>query len=380
MIGLACIGHVVFWVGFVNRTHACGWNHRVVDALTATSAVMLVAPPLAAAWLYWSGGWPALQQSMLLSAYAWVMAPLAVFAAVHQVWLAVHPERRTVHKQVQAKRLDFLPELGLEIARPVPRMFLRIPGNQALQLSVEEMSLALPRLPAGLAGLKIALLADLHISGRFGVELYKRAMDQAAASRPDLVVLAGDLIEKDHCLPWVNETYGKLSAPLGVYYVLGNHDKKADHPGIRAALDALGFVDVSRQAVRLDHHGESIEIVGNELPWFGPPTTFSDQPASLRLVVAHNPDQFGWAVAHDADLILAGHNHGGQVRFPPIGPVLTPSLHGTRYACGTFRRGDTVMHVTRGAGSLAPFRFFCPPELTLITLQQQTSLSGAMPV
>ncbi|TWT37516.1 phosphodiesterase YaeI [Posidoniimonas corsicana] len=374
---LALVGHVVFWVGFVNRTHACGWNHRVVDALTMISAVALAGVPLWAAWLWAAGGWPAVRQSTALAAYAWVMAPLTVLSIVHQVWLRLHPERRTVSKSVTAERIDFRPELGLGIANPVPRAFCRLPGNQVLTLSVERLTLGLPRLPGELAGLKIALLADLHMSGRFGIELYQKIIEQANAWRPDLVILAGDLVEKDHCTPWVADTYGRLTAPLGVHYVLGNHDKKCDHAAVRRALDAVGAVDVSRQAAQVEHNNHVIQIAGNELPWFGPPAEFTDPGANadpdLRLVVAHNPDQFGWAVERGADLMLAGHNHGGQVQFPPLGPVLTPSLHGTRYACGTFRRGDTIMHVTRGTGSLAPFRYFCPPELTLITLEQPSS-------
>ena len=66
--------------------------------------------------------------------------------------------------------------------------------------------------------------------------------------------------------------------------------------------------------------------------------------------------------------MLAGHNHGGQVRLPLVGAILAPSLSGTRYACGTFRRGNTVLHVSRGTGSLTPFRWNCPPEIALLVL------------
>jgi predicted MPP superfamily phosphohydrolase len=66
--------------------------------------------------------------------------------------------------------------------------------------------------------------------------------------------------------------------------------------------------------------------------------------------------------------MLAGHNHGGQVRLPLLGAILAPSLSGTRYASGAFRRDNTVLHVCRGSGSLTPFRWNCPPEIALLHL------------
>ena len=142
----------------------------------------------------------------------------------------------------------------------------------------------------------------------------------------------------------------------GVYYVLGNHDLRVDHRQLVQKLNELGLIHVGgtwREAVVRD---TPIVIAGNELPWFGtaphtagmPPRDANDLP--LRILLAHTPDQFGWARLHDFDLILAGHNHGGQVCLPVIGPILAPSLSGVRYAGGTFRRENTVLHVSRGTG------------------------------
>ena len=96
----------------------------------------------------------------------------------------------------------------------------------------------------------------------------------------------------------------------------------------------------------------------------------------LRFLLAHGPDQFAWAQQNDFDLVLVGHNHGGQVRLPLLGAILAPSLSGTRYAGGVFRRGNTVMHVSRGTGSHTPLRWNCPPEVALLTLSQGHSGSA----
>jgi predicted MPP superfamily phosphohydrolase len=121
-----------------------------------------------------------------------------------------------------------------------------------------------------------------------------------------------------------------------------------------------------------------IILAGNELPWYRPAAPLRDCPPRdadglpLRIALAHSPDQFGWAQQHDVDLMLAGHNHGGQVRLPVVGPILAPSLHGVRYAAGAYWAGNTVMHVSRGTSSLTPVRFNCPPEIAMLNLGSWT--------
>jgi predicted MPP superfamily phosphohydrolase len=88
----------------------------------------------------------------------------------------------------------------------------------------------------------------------------------------------------------------------------------------------------------------------------------------LRILLSHSPDQLEWARRHDFDLVLAGHTHGGQIRFPLIGPIIAPSRFGGRYACGVFCEPPTLMHVSRGVSSMFPVRLRCPPELAKLTL------------
>ncbi|MFP6613093.1 MAG: metallophosphoesterase, partial [Pirellulales bacterium] len=119
-------------------------------------------------------------------------------------------------------------------------------------------------------------------------------------------------------------------------------------------------------------------LAGNELPWFPPAADMStansrgDDSQLLRIVLAHSPDQFVWARQHDADLMLAGHTHGGQIRLPVIGAIVSPSRYGTRYACGAFFEPPTVMHVSRGISGTVPVRHNCPPELTKLVLVNPT--------
>ena len=82
----------------------------------------------------------------------------------------------------------------------------------------------------------------------------------------------------------------------------------------------------------------------------------------------HSPDQIAWARDHDADLVLAGHTHGGQICFPILGAVACPSIHGTRYTDGVYREGTTVLHVNRGLSGRTLLRWLCPPEISLLEL------------
>jgi len=109
-------------------------------------------------------------------------------------------------------------------------------------------------------------------------------------------------------------------------------------------------------------------LIGNEHPWFKRPELETDN-SELRLLLSHSPDQIWWARKHGVTLMLAGHTHGGQGRLPLAGPILGPSLHGSRFASGDFYLPPTTMHVTRGLCGTHLIRINCRPELSLLTLR-----------
>ncbi len=114
----------------------------------------------------------------------------------------------------------------------------------------------------------------------------------------------------------------------------------------------------------------TIALGGTSAPW-GPSLSPEGRPdADATIVLSHAPDEFprlaSWGVV---DLVLAGHNHGGQIRVPGLGPLVMPSRYGLRYDQGFFRRGRTLMEVTRGVGGKHPLRYGCPPEIVRLTLR-----------
>ena len=102
---------------------------------------------------------------------------------------------------------------------------------------------------------------------------------------------------------------------------------------------------------------------------------FAEQRPDFRLLLSHTPDYFGWAREQKVDLMLAGHNHGGQIVLPVVGPVFAPSRYGVRYASGAFWSEPTLLYVSRGLGGRHPIRLNCPPELTRIVLEPQAGPS-----
>ena len=157
---------------------------------------------------------------------------------------------------------------------------------------------------------------------------------------PEIVALTGDLLDKTQCIDWVPETLGRLKARYGVYYLFGNHDLRVDWQRLRRVMDDCGLVYLGGRWKVIEVRGQPVLLAGNELPWFKPAADLSACPprsgVPFRLLLAHSPDQLPWARKGDGDLLLAGHNHGGQIRLPLIGPVFSPSRYGVQYASGLF--------------------------------------------
>jgi len=250
---------------------------------------------------------------------------------------------------------------------------LHLPGNESLMCEQVDIGIRLARLPRHIEGMTIVHLSDLHFTGKIGLDYYRQAMEHTNSLQPDLIFVTGDIVDRNDCVDDAARILSGLRARHGVFFVLGNHDLRADPSAVRMALSEAGLTDVGGRVVRLSLDGVTLLIGGNELPWLGPAPDFAaaangDGWTALRFLLAHTPDQFSWAVRQRVDLMLAGHTHGGQICFPWLGPIIAPSARGVRYAHGLHYREPTAMYVTRGLAGEFPVRYFCPPELTRIVL------------
>jgi predicted MPP superfamily phosphohydrolase len=380
---LALFGHAALWIGAINRIHAIGASRWLIRILTWSCRLMLIGLPLLAIGHWWFSGKPIdiwLSDAIDDRTLRFYLAPCSVVALVtiwlwierrHDVWRGAAAEKN--HTEV----LDIAAKLG---CRPVSgvraKMLLRVPRNQVFQLAVRQKQLRLPRLPIELDGLSIAHFSDLHITGRIGIDYFHEVVDRIESLRADLIAVTGDVIDEIEHIDWLGETLGRLTAPLGAYFVLGNHDQFSGQAMVvRQALCEAGLTDLGGRWQSVDSAGGELILAGNERPWFPLTAQMSqlppkqEKPSQLRVLLAHSPDQFGWARRRDFDLVLAGHTHGGQICVPVIGPIHCPSLHGVKYASGLFFEPPTLMHVSRGVSSELPIRLNCRPEVTKLVLR-----------
>lgn len=369
----ALLGHTVLWVSLVNRIHSRGVKRWIVDGATLAFVSAWAVIPLAYLMaISGAGSLTAAAENAGAAAtgYAWLAVAVLAVGTLARVVFALHPERRGVARQIDSTPIATPTDEPL--LTPAAGFWARLPGNQVVSPRLVTEELFIPRLPRELDGLRVAHLSDLHMSGRVAKRFFEAVIDATLAAEPDLIALTGDLVEYQPQHAWLEDTLLRLSAPEGVWFVRGNHDAKHDHRAMIETLEAGGLVYAGGRAIDRQVSGRVVRFVGNEVPWYRPPGDPAvDERAGDRFVLclAHGPDQFRWAERSGVDLMLAGHNHGGQVRVPGLGAVVTPSIHGTRYNGGAFRRVRTVMHVTRGVGSLEPVRYHCPPEVAMLVLR-----------
>jgi len=227
---------------------------------------------------------------------------------------------------------------------------------------------------AGLEGLTIAFLSDLHAGHLMGeadlAELFDRVMER----RPDLVLLGGDLIDHDPEEALIyGRTLARLVPPLGVFAVPGNHEyhREGGFALWRRTLEAAGVTVLLNRGVAVTRNGARLWLGGIDNLGRGT----ADVPAALEgrrqgepaVLISHEPDAFDEAAAAGVDVTLSGHTHGGQIVV--FGRTL---VHHTQFGWwrGRYERDGAVLYVGRGVGySMLPIRIGAPAEIPLITLR-----------
>ena len=400
LAALALAGHFFFWIGAVNRVHAIAKRRSVLDAFDAFWYCVLFGMPALLAWHYVfpdslvratdAGPWrflstlppapnPPPAGPIDWALYLYACGCLASAAVAIPCWARQRLFRRMSPALLDRRttRIDLTEAAGrLSTGNWAIRLMASLPGNQVCSLDVEEKTVRVPRLDRRLDGLKIVHISDLHLSDRLGPAFYDRVVDEVNRADADLVAVTGDILERPDCLAWAPDVLGRIAGRCGTYFVLGNHDHRAGPiPQVRATLTGAGLVDLGGAHLKLSVRDCPVLLVGNEWPWGSPrpavpvAESANTTPRPLRVLLAHTPDEIGWARSHGFDLMLAGHTHGGQIRPPLLGPTICPSRFGVRYISGVFFEPPTLLHVTRGVSGTRPLRFNCPPEVSVLTLR-----------
>ncbi len=260
-------------------------------------------------------------------------------------------------------------------------------AEAAFALTITGYRPVLPNWPTG-QRLTIAVIADLHAGGpNMGIGRVRQVVDTANSLGCDLIVLLGDYLASHSFMTegvshaaWAGEL-GRLTAPLGVYAILGNHDWWTDVGDIRNALAAVKIPLLENRALPLGQNGRRFWLagLGDQLAHPNGRGGFrgvDDLPGTLAqvrgnepvILLAHEPDIFT-QVSDRVAITLAGHTHGGQIRIPFIWPSFVPSAYGARFAYGHIVETNRHMIVSGGIGtSKVPLRNGVPPEILRVEL------------
>ncbi len=375
MLTLAA-GNTELLVSFVNRTHGlkinCGWLRHIRHihdlALLLFPVLFFVFVGLRGPGLIWGGSWSDLSIWWKIYVALCACGVAGLVNSMIRWWCHRNPKCVT---STSSTVVDIVEQLQSRPLMDGPFFWMtRFPLNEIFQVEYSEKDVVLPRLPREWDGLTVLHLSDFHFIGTVTKPFFERALTIAMEKSADLVVFTGDLLDDPKLIEWFPDTLGQLDATLGRFYVLGNHDWEIDPPRTRNALDELGWTDVGGKTTSLQHANSELVIGGSECPWMGNPPDFSaDNVDTFRILLSHTPDNFNWAIQQGVDLILSGHNHGGQVVLPVVGPVYAPSIHGVRYAGGAFWQSSTFLHVNRGLSGRYPLRWRCFPEISRLVLR-----------
>ncbi|PIE24609.1 MAG: phosphoesterase [Planctomycetota bacterium] len=252
-------------------------------------------------------------------------------------------------------------------SRPLHRLLLR-------GLEVEEKEIHLSRGAAGLDGLRIAFISDVHAGSCMNAEDLVRLFTKVAELKPDLVCFGGDLINtRERELLLFREALAMLDAPLGQYAVPGNHDHfwGQDIGLWEAFLQEHGVRVLNNAGARIERDGDTFWLAGVDDLTEGVPDlevalsgAREDEPI---LLLSHHPDFFYEAAAVGVDVQLSGHTHGGQVKL-----FGWSAVRHSRFGWheGSYELEGSQLYVGRGLGvTFLPMRLGASPELPIFVLR-----------
>lgn len=273
--------------------------------------------------------------------------------------------------------------LGVVLALILALVAWVVWGNTALEIN--EYTIKSEKIGDGFDGFCIAHISDLH-NAELGKENGK-LLEKLTEANPDIIVITGDLIDSRRTNISVALNFTKKAVEIApCYFVSGNHESRiSEYAYLEAELKKQDVTVLDNKTAEIEKAGEKIALIGVRDPSFDFKGDFCDvdnflkgsieplQTKTFTVVLSHRPELFDIYVNSGADLILSGHLHGGQVRLPFVGGLLSPdpSLF-PEYDAGLFTENNTNMIVSRGIGNSAiPIRFNNRPEIIVVTLKSQ---------
>jgi predicted MPP superfamily phosphohydrolase len=239
---------------------------------------------------------------------------------------------------------------------------------------VRRLECSLPDWPLAFDGLRIAHYSDLHLGSLLPMERALGAIELVRAEAADLVAFTGDLVDLDidGVEPLV-EAMGSVTAPLGHFFVLGNHDHLDDPRGVVRLARSAGLSVLLDEAAAV---GGSAPLGIAGIDWgrgvrecrIRVDSVCNRTDGPIHLLLSHNPLAFPEASRRGIPLTLAGHTHGGQVARK-ANPAHNLAI-GHRFRAGFYAKGPSALFVTKGLGAWFPLRLHCDPEVVALTVRR----------
>lgn len=238
----------------------------------------------------------------------------------------------------------------LDWRRPQSDAALEIGLTRALSVREE-------RLSTRADACRLLYVSDIHLRRGRSELLSRQVVDATARSRPDAVLLGGDLVDGSSALSRLTELVRRLGGFAPVLAIGGNHDQRIGLAHVCKAVEDGGGQWIHDQEARLTHRERVIAISG--------PDAARRFDADVRILCAHNPRI--WKTCRNAayDLVLAGHLHGCQIVACEYRDRLFPGALFYPYCFLSHQRGSTRLVVSRGVSDLLPIRWRCPREVVL---------------
>ena len=266
-------------------------------------------------------------------------------------------------------------------------------GNK-YRYEVRRQRIRSPKLPKAFEGLRIVQLSDIHAGSFDDPAAVERGIEKAMALKPDLIFFTGDLVNNLASeMEGYEKLFSKLSAPLGVYSILGNHDygdyvgwetaelKKANLDRLKSIHSKMGWRLLLNEHVHIEKEEDRIVLIGVE-NWssranfkkYGDLALASQgvAAADFQILLSHDPSHWETEVSTSypsIDLTLSGHTHGMQFGVELPGLRWSPVQYVYRRWAGHYQQGEQHLYINRGFGFLGyPGRVGILPEITLIEL------------
>lgn len=241
-------------------------------------------------------------------------------------------------------------------------------------IKTKRIDLISSNIPQSFVGKKIVFITDIHHGPFLSIERIKNLVKRIYKLEPDYILMGGDYVhrEPEYITP-VFEEFNNLKATNGIYGVLGNHDHWESAELTRQMMIKNGIKICDNKSYWVKIGNDSIKIGGVGDLWEDSQqldsTTHDLNDSDFSILISHSPDYIENMPKDLIDLTLSGHTHGGQMTFFGMWAPILPSKYEQKYRYGMKNFEGMQAYISSGIGTITPpLRFFCRPEIVLISL------------